>query len=103
MLGVLSCKNSTPLHPALASSACTRQLHTSGGLLVWSRQLGARRRVWEAVVGKATLWLLGCCGGAALARGTNGRLLITVRGFRAVLPPRRLGHLKFLKIPHLLG
>lgn len=35
--------------------------------------------------------------------GMNSRLLIAVRGFGAVLPPRELGYLKFLKVPSLLG
>ena len=35
--------------------------------------------------------------------GRNGRLLITMRGLLAVLPTKALGHLKFLKVPSLLG
>ena len=35
--------------------------------------------------------------------GMNGRLLITMRSFDAVLPPRECGCLKFFKVPSLLG
>ena len=58
--------------------------------------------------GMAAPWLFCSNGGSAYllavpAEGRNGRLLIAPRDFGAVLPPRGLGHLKFLKVPSLLG